>query len=65
MASIESADNDINVGSVDVDNSGDLAAKYSIRNVPTMYIFRDGEIVGKMIGAKTEAEIIAEVTKLN
>jgi thioredoxin 1 len=35
---------------VDVDQSGDLAQKYSIVSVPTMIVFKDGNAVEKIVG---------------
>ncbi|TDT71746.1 thioredoxin [Hypnocyclicus thermotrophus] len=35
---------------VNVDEVESLAARYGIRSIPTMYIFKNGEIVDKLIG---------------
>lgn len=35
---------------VDVDQSRDVAQKYNIMNVPTVIIFKNGEVVDKSIG---------------
>jgi thioredoxin 1 len=35
----------------DVDNSPQVAVKYSIRNIPTVLFFKNGEIVDKQVGA--------------
>ena len=35
----------------DVDNSPQVAIKYSIRNIPTVLFFKNGEIVDKQVGA--------------
>lgn len=35
---------------IDVDQSGDIAQKYGIMNVPTVIIFKNGEIVDKVVG---------------
>ena len=39
------------IGKVDVDTNMDVAAKYSIRNIPTVLFIKGGEIVDKQIGA--------------
>ena len=39
------------VGKVDVDNNMELAAKYGIRNIPTVLFVKNGEIVDKAVGA--------------
>ncbi|MDO5654636.1 MAG: thioredoxin [Flavobacteriaceae bacterium] len=38
------------IGKVDVDNNPDTAAKYGIRNIPTILYFKNGEIVDKVVG---------------
>ena len=38
------------VGKVDVDNNQDFAGKYGVRNIPTVLVFKDGEVVGRQVG---------------
>ena len=38
------------VGKVDVDNNQEFAAKYGVRNIPTVLVFKDGEVVGRHVG---------------
>ena len=38
------------VGKVDVDNNEEFAAKYGVRNIPTVLVFKDGEVVGRQVG---------------
>ena len=35
---------------IDVDKSGDIAQKYNVMNVPTVMIFKNGEVVEKVVG---------------
>jgi len=39
------------VGKVDVDVNPEFAAKYGVRNIPTVLFFKNGEVVDKQIGA--------------
>ncbi|MDL2262598.1 thioredoxin [Bacteroidales bacterium OttesenSCG-928-I21] len=39
------------IGKVDVDNSTEIAAKYSVRNIPTVIYLKNGEVVDKVVGA--------------
>lgn len=41
----------VNVGKVDVDENEELAAKFGIRNIPTVLFMKDGQIVDKIVGA--------------
>ncbi len=38
-------------GKLDVDSNPEVSAKYGIRSIPTLLVFKDGEIVDKQIGA--------------
>ena len=50
------------VGKVDVDNNQQVSVDYGIRNRPTVLIFKNGEVVDKIVGVAPK-EVIAE--KLN
>jgi|TARA_B110000305_G_C19443135_1_gene643157 thioredoxin 1 len=38
------------VGKVDVDANQEFAAKYGVRNIPTVLLFKDGEVIDKQVG---------------
>ena len=49
------------VGKVDVDSNQEFAAKYGVRNIPTVLVFDKGELVGRHVGVSpktTYAEAI-------
>jgi thioredoxin 1 len=46
----------------DVDSSPNVAAKYGIRNIPTVLFFKEGKIADKQIGAVPKNNFL---TKLN
>ena len=39
------------IGKVDVDTNPEVSAKFGIRSIPTLLVFKGGEVVGKQIGA--------------
>ncbi|MBP3635823.1 MAG: thioredoxin [Bacilli bacterium] len=43
---------------VDVDESSDLANMFSIMSIPTLMIFKKGELKGKNVGFMSKSEII-------
>jgi thioredoxin 1 len=43
------------VGKVDVDANQEFAAKYGVRNIPTVLIFKGGELVGRQVGVAPKA----------
>ena len=46
------------VQKINVDDQPDLATAYSVRNVPTVIIVKDGEIVNRMVGVQTPATVM-------
>ena len=42
------------VGKVDVDENQALAAKFGIMSIPTIFLFKDGQIVEQVVGTTSE-----------
>tara|TARA_B100000214_G_scaffold220498_1_gene160368 strand:+ start:147 stop:515 length:369 start_codon:yes stop_codon:yes gene_type:complete len=38
------------IGKIDVDANQEFAAKYGVRNIPTVLLFKDGELVSRQVG---------------
>jgi len=49
------------IAKVDVDAHPELAARYQIRSIPTLLVFRDGEVVDTMVGLHPKSEIHARL----
>ncbi len=55
------------IGKVDVDANPEISAKFGIRSIPTLLVFKNGEVVDKQIGAvpktvlseKLEAQLVS------
>lgn len=56
--------NELSVGKLDVDSNSDIVSELSIRNIPTILFYKNGEIVEKIVGA-TSKERLEEVIKAN
>ena len=52
------------ISKCDVDENGDMAAEYGIRNIPTVLFFKNGEIVDKQVGAVGKPVFAEKVKKL-
>ncbi|MGI6777612.1 MAG: thioredoxin [Acetivibrionales bacterium] len=57
-------DGRVKVGKINVDEQGELAAKFRVMSIPTVILFKGGEIVEKVIGARSKAEF-AEILDNN
>ena len=49
---------DIVVGKVNVDEQNELAARFGVMSIPTLLVFKGGEIVSKAVGARPKAELL-------
>lgn len=56
----ESGDN-IKVGKLNVDEAPQVAAQYGIRSVPTILIFKAGEIIDKQVGLTDKETLMSKL----
>ena len=54
---------DILIAKVNVDEEGELAAKYSIMSIPTMIFFKKGEASERLVGLREKSEILGLIRK--
>lgn len=47
----------IKVAKLNVDNSPDIASQYTIMSIPTLLIFKNGEVMEKKVGAISKNEL--------
>ncbi len=47
----------IKFAKVDVDRNPNLAIRYNVMSIPTLGVFRNGEMVGRLIGYMPKAEL--------
>ena len=52
------------IAKCDVDNNPQVAMKYSIRNIPTVLFFKDGEIADKQVGAVPKSSLVEKLNAL-
>jgi len=54
----------LTVAKVNIDENPDTPGKYGVRGIPTMMIFRDGELAATKVGASPKSQITAWVDKV-
>jgi thioredoxin 1 len=47
----------VKIGKLNVDNNSEVAARYGIRSIPTLLLFKGGAIVEQRLGAASRAEL--------
>ena len=50
---------DVVVGKVNVDEQGELAVRFGVMSIPTLLVFKGGELVQTAVGARPKDAILA------
>jgi thioredoxin 1 len=53
----------VTVAKVNVDNEPDLAMKYNVTGIPLLGVFRNGEMVKQLVGARPKAALVSELAE--
>ncbi|HAA42557.1 MAG TPA: thioredoxin [Ruminiclostridium sp.] len=59
----EEYDGKAKIAKLNVDDEGELAAKYKIMSIPTIIIFKNGEAVEKLLGARSKSDLSQLIDK--
>jgi len=49
---------DIKVGKINVDDEPELAGKFGVMSIPSLFVVKDGKIVNQAIGARPKKQIL-------
>ena len=55
---ISEENSDVKVGTINVDDCPELAAKYKVMSIPTLVVVKDGKEAAKAMGIRSKAEIL-------
>jgi thioredoxin 1 len=50
------------IAKLDVDVNVATATKFSVMSIPTLLLFKDGEVVARLVGAKPKGALLQEIT---
>lgn len=53
----------IKVAKVNVDENQELSAKYNIRGIPSLLLFKDGKVVDTNVGMVTKSQLVDFINK--
>lgn len=51
------------IGKCDVDDNDSVAAKYSVRNIPTIIFLKGGQVVDKQVGVSSKSALEEKINK--
>ena len=52
------------IGKIDIDKYQEYAAKYGVRNIPTVLIFKNGEVAEKQVGVAPKNVYVEKLNSL-
>ncbi|HBX77451.1 MAG TPA: thioredoxin [Acidimicrobiaceae bacterium] len=52
----------IRIAKVNVDENPGLARQFDVMSIPTMLVFKDGQIDAKIVGAKGKAQLLQDLS---
>ena len=52
----------LKVVKLNTDEAPDVAGRYGVMSIPTLMVFKGGQVVEQMVGAQQKAQILAKVT---
>ena len=58
-----SIDDKLKIAKLDVDQNQTTSSKYGIRGIPTLMLFKEGNIVATHVGALTKSQLTALIEK--
>lgn len=55
-------DGKLKVGKLDVDNNPETSMKFGVRSIPTLMVFKKGQVVEQIIGAMPKRTLVAKLS---
>lgn len=52
------------IGKIDIDSNQQYAAQFGVRNIPTVLVFKDGELVDRKVGVSSKNDYSEAIDKL-
>ncbi len=50
------------IGKLNIDDNLDVTRRYDVMSIPTLILFKDGEPVARLIGAKPKGQLLQELS---
>ena len=53
----------IRIGKLNIDDNLDVTRRFDVMSIPTLILFKDGEPVSRLIGAKPKGQLLEEIAQ--
>jgi thioredoxin 1 len=50
------------IGKLNIDDNLDVTRRYDVRSIPTLILFKDGEPMARLVGAKPKGQLLQEIS---
>lgn len=54
----------VKIGKLDVDEANEIAGKYRVMSIPTLILFKNGEVVQQWVGFQSREKLVQELDKV-
>jgi thioredoxin 1 len=56
-------DGKVAIGKLNIDDNLDITTRYDVQSIPTLILFKDGEPVARLVGARGKAALQEEISR--
>ncbi len=53
----------LRIAKLNVDDHPDIGRRYQVMSIPTLLVFKDGELVKRLVGAKGKSQLLTELAE--
>jgi len=53
----------LQIAKLNVDDNPNIARRFDVMSIPTLLVFRDGEVQKRLVGAKGKAQLLEELSE--
>jgi thioredoxin 1 len=61
LEEIDAERDDVKIVSIDIDENAAIAARYDVLSIPTMILFKDGQMVDRFVGSMPKRKLLKEL----
>jgi thioredoxin len=61
LEEIDAERDDLRIVSLNTDENPEVSAKYDVLSIPTMLLFKDGDVATRLVGARPKARLESEL----
>ncbi|MEM7093521.1 MAG: thioredoxin [Actinomycetota bacterium] len=54
----------LTIAKVNVDEANELALRFNVMSIPTLLVFKDGDVAKRMVGASGKSKLVEDLTEI-